>query len=279
MGNVYREIAQILADYKDRPSFALSGAGLSAESGIPTFRGGKDGLWNKFNPTELATFEAFEEDPVRVWKWYLWRMRLIAKAEPNAGHIALVELERLLPDFWHITQNVDGLHRVAGQKKYVELHGNIWEGHCRYCGQRYNEHEFPIVFPYADRNYLRKLSDEEFEREILQGLTKDKLPKCSVCGGIVGPGVVWFGEPLPEHALVKAFQLAQDSKVCFSVGTSAVVYPAAYVPEQCKRKGGILVEINPEETPLTPLADFSLRESAAKALPRIAEELKNILQK
>jgi NAD-dependent deacetylase len=272
---VFREIARILKE-RGKRVFALTGAGLSAESGIPTFRGGKDGLWNKFNPTELATFEAFEENPLRVWKWYLWRMFLIAKAEPNAAHFSLVKLERILPDFWHITQNVDGLHRLAGQKKFIELHGNIWEGHCRYCGQRYNEHEFAILFPYADREFLRTLSEEEFKEKILEGLTEEKLPRCSVCGGIVGPGVVWFGEPLPEHALERAFEIAKTSEVCFSVGTSAVVYPAAYLPEVCKRKGGVLVEINPEETPLTPLADFSLRGSAAEVLPQIVSALEEL---
>jgi NAD-dependent deacetylase len=277
MSSVYKEIAALLAENRNENSFALSGAGLSAESGIPTFRGGKDGLWNKFNPAELATFEAFQENPLRVWKWYLWRMHLIAKANPNPAHYALVELEKLTADFWHITQNVDGLHRVAGQRHFLELHGNIWEGYCRYCGQRYKEREFAILFPYADRGFLRNLSEEEFREKILEGLTEDKLPKCSVCGGIVGPGVVWFGEPLPEHVLERAFEIAKTSKVCLSVGTSAVVYPAAYLPEVCKKNGGILIEINPEETPLTPIADLSLRTSAAEALPKIVEHLKGFL--
>jgi NAD-dependent deacetylase len=274
--DTYGEIARILAENREENIFALSGAGLSAESGIPTFRGGKDGLWNLYNPTELASFEAFKEDPLRVWKWYLWRMHLIAHSKPNAGHKALVELERLLPNFWHITQNVDGLHRIAGQKKFLELHGNIWEGHCRYCGQRYNEMEFSLIFPYADRDYLKKLSEEEFKREILEGLTLEKLPRCRFCGNLIGPGVVWFGEPLPEHVLDKAFEIAHTSKICFSVGTSAVVYPAATLPEVCKRRGGVLIEINPQETPLSSIADFVLRESAASALPKIAKALKEI---
>jgi len=257
-------------------SFALSGAGLSAESGIPTFRGGKDGLWNLYDPRELATPEAFFEDPLRVWKWYLWRMHLIAKASPNPGHLALVWLERKLKDFWHVTQNVDGLHRLAGQKKFIELHGNIWEGKCRTCGQRYNEHEFALLFPYASREFLKNLSEEEFKRKILEGLTEEDLPRCGVCGALVGPGVVWFGEPLPEHAIEKAFQIASNSKVCLSVGTSAVVYPAAALPEVCKKNGGILIEVNPEETPLSPLADLVFRESAATALPKIAEALDRV---
>ncbi len=269
-----REVANLLREFRDETIFALSGAGLSAASGIPTFRGAKDGLWNKYNPTELATFEAFEEDPLRVWKWYLWRMHLIAKAGPNAAHRALVELEKLLKDFWHITQNVDGLHRVAGQRRYLELHGNIWEGKCRYCGQHYKEHEFRILFPLADREFLRNLPEEKFKGRILENLKVEELPKCTVCGGLVGPGVVWFGEALPEHVLERAFEIARKAKMCFSVGTSAVVYPAAYLPEICKRSGGILVEINPEETPLSGLADFSFRASATEVLPSIVEALK-----
>jgi len=273
-----KNVARYLLRYRNNPIFALSGAGLSAESGIPTFRGQKDGLWNKFNPSELATFEAFDRDPLTVWKWYLWRMHLIAKAEPNPAHISLVLLENLLPYFWHITQNVDGLHRLAGQKRYLELHGNIWEGKCRYCNAFYPEGEFKKLFPLADREFLKKLSKEQFEKEILKGLDYEKLPKCRICGGIVGPGVVWFGEPLPEDVLSKAFDIAQSSKVCFSVGTSAVVYPAAYLPELCKKRGGILVEINPEETPLTAIADFSFRASAAEVLPKLVNLLKEELK-
>jgi len=276
MKNLLREIIQTLAQNREKTIFTLSGAGLSAASGIPTFRG-KDGLWNLYDPRELATFEAFEDDPLRVWKWYLWRMRLIAKAEPNPAHYALVEMERLLPDFWHITQNVDGLHRVAGQKRFIELHGHIWDGKCRYCGQFYSYEEFKELFPIADREFLKNLSEEEFKERILEGLKEEKLPRCRICGGIVGPGVVWFGESLPEGALNRAFQIAENSGVCFSVGTSAVVYPAAYLPEVCKKRGGILVEINSEETPLTPYADFYLKGSATEILPLLVEELKGSL--
>ena len=273
-----QEVAQILRENADKTVFVLSGAGLSAESGIPTFRGNRDGLWNKYNPQRLATFEAFEENPLLVWKWYLWRMHLIAKAEPHDAHRALVKLENLLKDFWHITQNVDGLHRRAGQKRFLELHGNIWEGKCRYCETRFGEKEFSQLFPLADREFLRNLSEEEFKEKILQGLTEEKLPRCPTCGGIVGPGVVWFGEPLPSEVLEKAYEIAQRSAVCLSVGTSAVVYPAAYLPELCKKKGGILIEVNPQETPLTALADYSFRESAAKVLPQIVQELEKLLR-
>ena len=270
-----QKVAEILKENSDKTIFVLSGAGLSAESGIPTFRG-KDGLWNKYNPQELATFKAFEEKPTLVWKWYLWRMYLIAKAEPNEGHRAIVSLENLLGDFWHITQNVDGLHRRAGQNRFLELHGNIWEGKCRYCETRYREEEFTKLFPLADRNFLKKLSEEEFKKQILDGLKEETLPRCPICGGIVGPGVVWFGESLPSEVLKRALEIAEKSKVCFSVGTSAVVYPAAYLPELCKKRGGILIGVNPEETPLTPLADFSFRASATEVLPQIVKQFKKL---
>ena len=272
--NPLKEIAETLLRHRDKPIFVLSGAGLSAESGIPTFRGSKDGLWNRYNPSDLATFEAFDSDPLKVWKWYLWRMHLIAKAKPNKAHYSLVEMEKILPNFWHITQNVDGLHRLAGQKRFLELHGNIWEGKCRYCGEFYTQEEFKKLFPLVDREFLKKLSEEEFKNRILEGLTYKELPKCRICGGIVGPGVVWFGEPLPEKVLNKAFEIAQNAKVCFSVGTSAVVYPAAYLPELCKKNNGILIEINPETTPLTPMADYSFRNSATEVLPEIVDLLK-----
>ncbi len=271
-----KEVALLLAKNRNETIFALSGAGLSAASGIPTFRG-KDGLWNKYDPRELATFEAFEEDPLKVWKWYLWRMRLIAKAKPNPAHYALVELESLLPQFWHITQNVDGLHRVAGQKRFIELHGHIWDGKCRYCGQYYPYEEFKKLFPLADREFLKNLSEEDFRERILEGLTYEDLPRCRVCGGIVGPGVVWFGESLPQEVLEKAFQIAENSRACLSVGTSAVVYPAAYLPEVCKKRGGVLIEVNTGETPLTPMADYFLKGSATEILPKLVEELKSLL--
>jgi len=270
---IYEILADLLREFKNNTIIAFSGAGLSAESGIPTFRG-KDGLWNKYDPMDLATFEAFDEDPLKVWKWYLWRMFKIAKTQPNPAHYALVEMEKMFPNFWHITQNVDGLHRVAGQRRFLELHGNIWDGKCRYCGAFYPYVEFKKLFPLADRDYLATLSEEEFKEKILEGLTYEKLPKCKTCGGIVGPGVVWFGENLPEEVLNKAFDLAKEAKVCFSIGTSAVVYPAAYIPEICKKTGGTLIEINPDETPLTPYADFVFRDSAAKVLPKIVEALR-----
>ena len=250
----------------------LTGAGISAESGIPTFRG-KDGLWNKYDPVDLATLEAFRSNPLKVWQWYLWRMWLISKAKPNAGHLSLAEMEKLFPAFLLITQNVDGLHRLAGSKNLVELHGNIFEGKCRDCGKVFGEEEFSELFALADRKRLEKMSEEEFKRVVLNSLKEEELPACPICGSIVGPGVVWFGESLPEDALERAFAFAEKSDVFFSVGTSAVVQPAASVPLIAKRQGAVLVEVNPEETPLSPYCDFVFRASASEVLPGILSSL------
>lgn len=252
----------------------LSGAGLSAESGIPTFRG-KDGLWNRFNPSELATFEAFSENPKLVWKWYLWRMHLIAKAKPNPGHYAIKEMEKLFPQFLHITQNVDGLHREAGGKKFVELHGHIFDGKCRFCGALYPEREFSSIYPLASKEFLRKITEEELKGKVFERVEKGELPVCPKCGKIVGPGVVWFGESLPEEALERAFSFAERSDVFIVVGTSGVVQPAASIPLIAKRGGAYLVEVNPEETPISPYCDLALRKPASSGLRELLEALKS----
>jgi len=269
-----KELAKRLAELlKQKPKTAvLTGAGISAESGIPTFRG-KDGLWNKFEPTQLATPEAFRENPELVWKWYIWRMALIARAKPNAGHLAVAKLEKLLPNFLLITQNVDGLHRIAGSKRLVELHGNIFEGKCRFCGARYGEDEFKSLWPLADRGFLASLTEEEVKEKLFKEIERGNLPKCRLCGELVGPGVVWFGEELPQEALSRAVSFSESSELFFSVGTSAVVQPAASLPLLAKRNGAVLVEVNPEETPLSPYCDFVFRSSASFALPQIVSSL------
>ncbi len=251
----------------------LSGAGLSAESGIPTFRG-KDGLWNRFNPTELATSEAFSQDPGLVWKWYLWRMHLIANARPNPAHYAIARIEKLFPEFLHITQNVDGLHREAGGKKFVELHGHIFDGKCRFCGKLYPAEEFSRIYPFASKEFLRTISEDELKEEIFRRVDEGELPLCPNCGEIVGPGVVWFGESLPEDALNRAFAFAEGCNVFIVVGTSGVVQPAASIPLIAKKSGALLVEVNPQETPLSPYCDFVFPESASSALPKLLEALK-----
>ena len=251
----------------------LTGAGVSAESGIPTFRG-KDGLWNRFDPTELATFEAFRRDPLLVWQWYLWRMHLIANAEPNPAHYAMAELERLYPNFLLITQNVDGLHRRAGSERVVELHGNIFAGKCRFCGAYYPPESFKRIFPFSDLKFLRSVSEEELKSKVFKELERH-LPVCPECGELVGPGVVWFGEALPEEALEKAISFARGAQLFFSAGTSAVVQPAASIPLYALKGGATLVEVNPDETPLSRYCRFVFREPAGRFFPRFLEALKS----
>ncbi len=229
---------------------ALTGAGISAESGVPTFRG-EDGLWKQYRPEELATPQAFMSDPELVWEWYFYRRQLISEAEPNPGHKALVELERLLGDaFTLITQNVDGLHRRAGSEKPIELHGNIFVNRCHDCARR---------FPDDALNF------------------EELPPRCPDCGGPVRPGVVWFGESLNPVDIEDAFMKSQQATLFLSIGTSAVVHPAAALPETAKRSGAHLIEINPSSTPLSPLADRVIRESSSQALPRLVEAVRRTL--
>jgi len=223
----------------------LTGAGISAESGIPTFRG-KDGLWNRYNPIDLATPEAFRKDPKLVWEWYDWRRQLIAKAQPNKGHRMIAYMEGKIEDFWLITQNVDGLHQKAGSKKVIELHGNIWKVRCLECGVEYFEYTAPLP---------------------------ELPPRCKECGGMLRPAVVWFGESLPMDALTKAHKVSKEADLFIVVGTSAQVYPAAELPLIAKREGANLVEVNPEETSITPYADVSVRERASTGLKKVLDLL------
>lgn len=224
----------------------LTGAGISAESGVPTFRG-KDGLWKNFRPEELATPQAFTKNPVLVWEWYLWRRSIIAKAQPNPGHMALVELEeRLGDDFLLITQNVDGLHQKAGSRRLVELHGNIWRVRCLSCGTVY----------YDESTHYDELP-----------------PRCRECGGVLRPDVVWFGESLPQDALQTAYRWASSCHVFVSIGTSALVYPAGELPFIAKEHGAKVIEINPEETPVSSIADVIIREPASTGVRKLLEVL------
>jgi NAD-dependent deacetylase len=217
----------------------LTGAGISAESGIPTFRG-TDGLWKKFRPEELASIDAFLSHPELVLEWYKFRRERMATALPNAGHQALAAWQAKVSDFCLITQNVDGLHQKAGSQQVVELHGNIWFDRCMECGAR---------------------------REA--GMAEDVL-QCT-CGGRLRPDVVWFGEWLPEAALERAFEKAGGCELFLSIGTSAVVQPAADLPLLAKRSGACLIEINPEPTPLSPLADYTFFGKAGELLPELLE--------
>jgi NAD-dependent deacetylase len=221
---------------------ALTGAGISAESGIPTFRG-PDGLWKNFKPEELATPQAFAKDPRLVWEWYDWRRSLIAKAEPNAGHRALTQLERDKSVFTLITQNVDGLHERAGGRKVLKLHGDIWRFQCSECGRNWPDRRAPLP----------------------------KLPPHCGCGAIARPGVVWFGEPLGE-VWAEAEHAVRECQVLLVAGTSAVVYPAASLVPIAKSAGARVIEINPEETPLSAHVDISLRGPAGALLPQLIGE-------
>lgn len=218
----------------------LTGAGISAESGIPTFRG-PDGLWRQYRAEELATPGAFDRDPRLVWEWYAWRRELIHGCQPNAAHHTLVELETHTPEFTLVTQNVDGLHRMAGSRNLVELHGNIWRVRCTAgCGER---------------------EAREPKMEVLP-------PRCS-CGALLRPAVVWFGESLPRGVVEAAFAAASHCQVLLSIGTSALVQPAASLPLWAKRAGAYLIEINPQPTPLSGIVDERIEEPAAQALPRL----------
>lgn len=239
-----RRLAEILK--KTKRGAALTGAGISSESGVPTFRG-KDGLWNKYRPEDLATPEAFMKNPDLVWEWYKWRINLVKSTEPNPGHYTLKEFENFFDEFYTITQNVDNLHQKAGSKNVIELHGNLLRARCTKCGQIFTDFYFE----------------------------KGKLPTCPECGGLLRPDVVWFGEMLPIDALRKSFEIARTSEFFFVVGTSAVVYPAAQLPFEAKDSGALVIEINIERTPVSAIADFSFRTPAGEVLPKILEEIKN----
>jgi NAD-dependent deacetylase len=222
----------------------LTGSGISAESGVPTFREAQTGLWERFEPQELATPEAFERDPRLVWDWYAWRRKLVAQAAPNPGHLALAEMQDLGQNFTLVTQNVDGLHQRAGSRDVIELHGNIRQTRCSVEG----------------------VEVEEFEES-------GSPPVCPSCGGPLRPDVVWFGEMLPSGALDAASDAARGADLFLSVGTSSLVYPAAALPYEALESGATLVEINPGQTPLTPHANYALRGSAGDVLPRLIREL------
>jgi NAD-dependent deacetylase len=220
---------------------ALTGSGISAESGVPTFREAQTGLWARYDPQRLATPEAFDRDPHLVWEWYEWRRNLVSEALPNPGHRALAELERRVPEFSLITQNVDGLHQRAGSRDVVELHGNILRSRC--------SREGVIVEP-EDRD--------------------DAVPpRCPRCGALLRPDVVWFGEMLPAGALEAASEAARGCELFLSVGTSSLVYPAAALGYVALESGATLVEINAGETPLSRQADHVLRGRAGELLPEL----------
>jgi NAD-dependent deacetylase len=218
----------------------LTGAGISAESGVPTFRG-DGGLWKDYKAEDLATPEAFVKDPRLVWEWYNWRRERIAKVLPNAAHKALVRLEIRKREYTLITQNVDGLHDRAGSGRMLKLHGDIWRMRCTVCGANWPDRRAPLP----------------------------KIPPHCACGGLARPGVVWFGEPLPDGMMKEAEHAAGAAEVFLVIGTSAVVYPAAGLVPYAKHGGARVIEINTDDTPFTSLVDCALRGPAGELLPQL----------
>ena len=223
---------------------------MSAESGVPTFRDALDGLWSRYRAEELATPEAFRNDPGLVWRWYRWRRGLVSGAAPNPGHLALAELASLRPGLRVITQNVDGLHQRAGSADVIELHGNLFADLCS-----------------------RSLDAVDVEDD--EG--RDEPPSCPRCGAPVRPGVVWFGEVLPEAAFAEARELAAGCDLFFSIGTSSLVTPAADLAWLAANAGAPIVEINPQPTPLTPHCQYVLEGPSGNVLPALVEALKSEL--
>ena len=217
----------------------LTGAGISADSGVPTFRGA-EGLWRTFRAEDLATPEAFERDPRLVWEWYSWRRELIATKQPNPAHFALVELEQRWTDrMWLITQNVDGLHRAAGSRRLSEIHGNIWKVRCTGCGVISENREAPLPI----------------------------LPTCQLCHTLLRPHIVWFGESLWAEDLRRCDEALRVCDLLLVIGTSGVVYPAAGFASVAKEVGALVIEINLESTAQSDLVDLSLQGRAKDLVP------------
>lgn len=217
----------------------LTGAGVSAESGVPTFRDAHEGLWAGYDPQKLATPEGFADDPALVWKWYAWRRELVADVEPNPGHVAIAKLEGLVPRVSLVTQNVDGLHQRAGSRNVIEFHGNLFVNRC-----------------FRDGHVVDKPVSGE-------------PPTCPDCGGPVRPGVVWFGEMIPDQARDDSFEAAADCDAFLSVGTSSTVQPAAGLIEVAAANGATTVEINPEPTAYAERVDFALAGLSGVVLPEL----------
>lgn len=224
--------------------FALTGAGASADSGVPTFRDAQTGLWEKYDASELATPEAFVANPERVWRWYCWRRELVVKASPNAAHFALVDLARLVTNFTLVTQNVDGLHQRAGSSDVIELHGNLLRNRCFACACDVSGADLTV-----------------------------RSPRCPACGDRIRPDVVWFGEQLPLVALERATEAANGCDVFLSIGTASLVWPAAGLADIAALNGATLVEVNPEPTTLSTRCDHRIADRASRALPALVSRI------
>jgi len=241
---MYSEIVKRL--YVANKIVILTGAGVSAESGIQTFRD-PDGLWTKMNPAELASAEGFMANPELVWKWYKHRREIMGSKKPNPGHYAIAEMQKLIPNVLLFTQNIDRLHQAAGAENVYELHGNLVDNHCMECKRPYKE---------------------DIDNK------SDSPPLCPNCGGKVRPSVVWFGEMLPYEVLMKAQESADSCDMFFSVGTSAEVYPAADLPIIAMRHGAFVVEVNPNKTAISNYVNARLEFPSGIALPALLEEYK-----
>ena len=228
---------------RTRKLVALTGAGVSQESGLRTFRDAQTGLWAQYKPEDLASPEAFARDPKLIWDWYAWRREAVKGVRPNPGHYALVEIEKHIPGFTLITQNVDGLHRMAGSQNVLELHGNLQRVRCSECST--------VAEAWGDDT--------------------DSVPTCEICGGLLRPDVVWFGESLPHDQLEAALEATGSCDVFFSIGTSGVVQPAASLALAARSLGAVVVEINAEPTPLTPNVDHAFHGKSGEVLPELVQ--------
>ena len=228
----------------------LTGAGVSAESGVPTFRDAQTGLWSRFDVEELASLGAFERDPGLVWRWYMWRLDPVKEAAPNPGHFALVQLAGLCERFLLVTQNVDSLHEQAGSEEVLHLHGSLLHFRCVSCSAPHH------------------LTDEQRRAE--------SPPACGLCGDLVRPDVVWFGESLPWDTVEEAAEAAHDCDVMLVIGTSGLVYPAAQLPLFAKQAGAAVVDINPEPGPISSIADLFLQGKSGLILPELANSFTNL---
>lgn len=222
---------------------ALTGAGVSAESGVPTFRG-PDGLWRQFRAEDLATPEAFARDPALVWEWYEWRRQRVAACRPNPAHAALAVLESRVSEFLLITQNVDGLHLMAGSRRMLELHGSLWHVRCTGCGERREDRRVPLP---------------------------DAPPRCG-CGALLRPDIVWFGEALDPDVVERAQEASLRAEVALVIGTSSLVQPAASLPQLARAAGAFVIEVNPEPTSLSRQAHIWLRGRAGDVVPALLGE-------
>jgi NAD-dependent deacetylase len=251
MSNDLLNLINLLKDYliKSKRTVFLTGSGISTEVGIPTFRG-KDGLWNQYDPSKLASISSFMENPVLVWEFYNYRQNLISKCNPGEAHLAISQIQQKKEDTWILTQNVDNLHKRAGSKNVIELHGNIFGISCINCG--YNG---------IMENNSNNIADYP-------------PPRCHVCENVLKPGVVMFGESLPQKDWTKAIEIASSCNLFFVIGTSLNVSPANTLPFCAKDNNATIVEINPELTWLSKTVDFSLKGSASYILPKIYDILK-----